>query len=173
MRLQLNNPSFLDPMYELVALIPENFLPAKKVLLRYDPEQGSPRIYVPSPDHRLRESPGNLTCPQFPPFSGPTRQPDTHLNPFLVILSGESLFRTYFDFPSPPPLPNDVLELMKATIELVDLIYWKSGKTRMQKAGIVQKKEALALAARIKKGYDLLFGEGGLSASLLCFFFLH
>ena len=157
-------------MYELVALFPENFLPAKKVLLRYDPEQGSPRIYVPSPDHRLRESPGDLTCPQLPPFSGPTRQPDAQLNPFLVILSTESLFRIYLDSTSPQLLPNDVLELMKATIELVDLIYWKPGKKRRRKPGLMEKKEALALEARIKKGYALLFGDGGLSASLLCFF---
>jgi len=166
-RLQLSNPSFLDPKYELVVLVPED---AKNVLLHYDPAQGGPKIYVPSPDHRLRESPGDLTCPQFPSFSGPTRQPDAKLNPFLVILYAEIMFQSCFDFPLPKIFPNDVLELMKETIEVVDLIYWKPRKNRRRK--VQKSNKDLDLEARIEEGYALLFGHGGLSASLL-YFFLH
>ena len=165
MRLQLNNPSFLNPKYELVALRPEHFLPAPTVLLRYDLTQGSHKAYVPSPDRRLRESPGDLTCP---PFSGPSRQPDAQLNPFLVILDADKTFRRYFNSAPPrQPLPRDVLQLMKDTMELVDMICWKPGKIGRLGLGMKLRwgpdstQEDLDLQTRVQKGYTLLFGNGG------------
>jgi len=122
MRSQLNNPTFLDPQYELVALYPRHFLSDNTFLVLYDPTQGGSKIYVPSPDDRLGESPGDLTCTPFPPFSGPDRQPGSQLNPFLVILRAAISFG-YYD-PS-QPLPLDVLQLMKETTELSSLILWK------------------------------------------------
>jgi len=127
-RPQLDNPTFLDPQYELVALHPEHLLPVDTVLIRYDPAQRTHKTYVPSSDRRLRESPGDLTCAPFPPFSGPDRKPGFRLNPFLIILNAANLFCQYYRLGSPsplPPLPDDVLELMKQTTELSDLIYWK------------------------------------------------
>ena len=96
------------------------------MLICYDPERLSHKTYVPSPDRRLRESPGDLTCAPFPSFSGPVRQPGAELNPFSVAINAEIKFRRY-DRLDPPshPLPDDVLELMKQTEELVELIYWE------------------------------------------------
>ena len=127
---QLNNPTFLDPLYELVALHPEHFLPTPAALTCYDPPQPTYKMYVPSPDRRLRESPGDIICAPFPPFSGPDRQPGLRLNPFLVILNAANVFHWYHQLESPskrglPPLPDDVMELMKQTTELSELIYWE------------------------------------------------
>lgn len=48
----------------------------------------------------------------------------TNLNIFLVILNADIKFRRYFQMVGMAPLPNDVLALMKSTMELVDLLYW-------------------------------------------------
>jgi hypothetical protein len=51
------------------------------------------------------------------------------MNVFLVIINAEIKFRHYFklvcEHPPSTSLPMDVLDLMRRTIELVDLIYWK------------------------------------------------
>ncbi|KAF8957602.1 hypothetical protein BDZ97DRAFT_1924481 [Flammula alnicola] len=125
-RLDFSNPSFLNPRYELVVLHPEHFLPVGSVLTCYDPAQIGHKTYVPSPYRRLRESPGDLARPPFPPFSGPNRRPGAELNPFLVIINAEIKFRRYHRLQPPSQsLPEDVLELIKQTEELVELIYWE------------------------------------------------
>ena len=172
MKPQLNNPTFLDPQYELVALHPERFLPAKSVLARYNPaRQATHQTYVPSPDRRLRESPGDLTCAPFPPFSGPDRQPGSRLNPFLVILNARALFVCYFNSPSPrQPLPIDVLELMNETAELADLIYWEPGVVHRRSVNLEEYlNKDLDLEARDEEMIALLTSLGGHSASLLRF----
>ncbi|KAF9485947.1 hypothetical protein BDN70DRAFT_870425 [Pholiota conissans] len=121
-----SNPTFKNPKYQLVALHPEHFLPGGSVFTWYDPVRGTYKTYRPSPDRRLRESPGDLTMPSFAPFSGPTREELFHLNPLLVILNAEIKFRRYLLLPPPAqPLPEDVLDLITETGKLVDLIYWE------------------------------------------------
>ena len=129
MRLQLNNPSFLDPTFEFVTLLPERFLPFPVSLGRYDFATGSRTSYIPSPDRRLRKLPGHDTCPPFPPFSGPSREPGARLNPFLVVLNADIVMRQYRHRgiqrpPEQAPLPEDVEKLIKKTREVVELIYW-------------------------------------------------
>jgi hypothetical protein len=185
----------LDPKYELVALHPEHLLPVDTVLILYDPAQRTHKTYVPSPDRRLRESPGDLTCAPFPPFSGPDRQPGFRLNPFMVILNAANLFCQYYSLGSPsplPPLPDDVLELMKQTTELSDLIYWKpeiepgsyaenielscptsrkmdGAKTgRMRDSDWSRRYKEADLKTRVEMGQALFFGGASL-VTLLCF----
>jgi len=173
MKPQLNNPTFLDPKYELVALHPERLLPAKSVLVRYDPARpATHQTYVPSPDRRLCESPGDLTCAPFPPFSGPEdRQPGSRLNLFLVILNATASFMSYFNSPSPrQPLPIDVLKLMSETVELVDLIYWKPGVVHRPSVNLEEYlNKDLDLEARSEERIAFLTAFGGHSASLLRF----
>jgi hypothetical protein len=48
------------------------------------------------------------------------------LNPFLVVLNAEIKFRQYLRLPQAQALlPADVMDLIRKTIELVDLIYWE------------------------------------------------
>jgi hypothetical protein len=123
---QFNNPSLSNPQYELVVLHPEHFLPGGNVLILYDPEQLSHKAYVPSPDRRLREFPGDLSCARFPSFSGPDRPPGLALKPLSVVINADIRFRRYRRLAPPSqPLPDDVLELMKQTEKLVELIYWE------------------------------------------------
>ncbi|KAF8817287.1 hypothetical protein BYT27DRAFT_7153441 [Phlegmacium glaucopus] len=128
--LDFQDPAIANPQYELVALRAEHMLPDGKVLVAYSRGANglvSHKTYVPGPDHTLRESPGNLTDPRFPPFSfGYHRHPAANLNPFLVILNAEIKFRRYLRQQRPPPLPllTDVMTLIHLTLELVKLIYW-------------------------------------------------
>jgi hypothetical protein len=95
----------------------------------YDPDQGSHKQYVVAPDRTLRES-EDLNSPRLPTFRHTSRRrPFARLNVFLVILNAEIKFRRYFEMirssPPPTPLPADVLDVMRSTIILVDLIYWR------------------------------------------------
>jgi hypothetical protein len=51
-----------------------------------------------------------------------------NMNVFLVVLNAGIKFERYFKMiqlhPPAIPLPDDVLTLMKRTMQLVDLIYW-------------------------------------------------
>ncbi|KDR71451.1 hypothetical protein GALMADRAFT_143724 [Galerina marginata CBS 339.88] len=130
--LDLELPAFLRPQYELVALRPEHMLPDGKVFVAYNRDASSNRVvshklYVPGEDHTLRERPGSLTCPRFPPFHFDYSRAKGPLNPLLVILNAEIKFRRYLRQTQPPPLPlpDDVMKLINLTIELVNLIYWK------------------------------------------------
>jgi hypothetical protein len=82
-----------------VALRPEHMLPDGKVLVAYSRDANglvvSHKTYVPGPYHTLRESPGDLTCSRFPPFSFDYLRTRGHLNPFLVILNAQIKFRRY------------------------------------------------------------------------------
>ncbi|KAF8806814.1 hypothetical protein BYT27DRAFT_7338816 [Phlegmacium glaucopus] len=128
--LDFQDSAIANPQYEFVALRAEHMLPDGKVLVAYSRDANglvSHKTYVPGPDHTLRESPGNLTDPRFPPFSfGYHRHTAANLNPFLVILNAEIKFRRYLRQQRPPPLPlpADVMTLIHLTIELVKLIYW-------------------------------------------------
>ena len=122
-------PPVSNAQYELVALHPEHLLPAGNVLTIYDHASGqvSRKTYVAAPDRTLRESPGtDDTFPRFPPFSlDSNRRVAQLLNPFLVVLNAEIKFRRYLRMSQAPLPPADVMELIKKTIELVDLIYWQ------------------------------------------------
>lgn len=127
---QFGAPAFVNPQYELVALRPKHLLPNGKVLVTYSRDANglvSLKTYVAAEDHTLRESPGKLSCPRFPPFSFDYhRRNYANLNPFLVILNAEIKFRRYFRQQQPPPLPlpADPMTLIQLTTELVKLIYW-------------------------------------------------
>ncbi|KAF9512297.1 hypothetical protein BS47DRAFT_1394419 [Hydnum rufescens UP504] len=119
---------FTNPEYELVTLHPEHFLPNGSLLTLYDLATTTPKHYIPTLDRRLRESSDPMSAP-FPRFHHSNPHPHSFpLNVFLVVLNAEIKFRRYFTMiaASPPPvsLPNDVLELMHHTNELVDLLYW-------------------------------------------------
>jgi hypothetical protein len=78
-----------------------------------------------------------------PPFhhSFQDRNAATSLNIFLVILNADIKFRRYFEMvavdPPKAPLPNDVLALMKRTMELVDLLYWKPAPSKSTEQVVV------------------------------------
>jgi hypothetical protein len=126
---QFSIPSFTNPEYELVALHPKHFLPLG-VLTVHDPATKTNKNYFAARDQCLRESP-EPDSPRFPAFhhKSENRPKLKRLNVFLVILNAGTKFRRYFEIVrlSPPatPLPDDVLTLMRRTIELIDLIYWK------------------------------------------------
>ncbi|KAF8799475.1 hypothetical protein BYT27DRAFT_7217715 [Phlegmacium glaucopus] len=128
-QLHLGHPVLMDPQFELVALHPEHFLPGGAFLTIFNRDAGTYKTYVPSVDRRLCETPGDVSCPTPPPFSGPQRNHFSRLNPFFVILNAEIKFRRYYrqaEVECPPiPLPDDILELMKLTTEVVELIYWE------------------------------------------------
>jgi hypothetical protein len=90
----------------------------------------NPTLYVSAGD-RLRESPGEPDSPLLPTFhhSPGSRRELDRLNIFLVILNAEIKFHRYLSMvdqdPSPTPLPADVINLMRRTLELVHLLYWK------------------------------------------------
>ncbi|KDR77749.1 hypothetical protein GALMADRAFT_155529 [Galerina marginata CBS 339.88] len=123
-------PAFSNPQYELVALRPKHLLPNGKVLITYSRDSDglvALKTYVPGEDHTLRESPGTLSSPRFPPFSFDHPRPNyANPNPFLVILNAEIKFRRYLRQQQPPPLPlsADIMTLIHLTTELVELIYW-------------------------------------------------
>ncbi|KAF9512295.1 hypothetical protein BS47DRAFT_1372848 [Hydnum rufescens UP504] len=119
---------FTNPEYELVALHPEHFLPNGSLLTVYDPATATPKHYVPACDRCLRESCDPRSAP-FPPFHHSMTRPCAfRSNVFLIILNAEIKFHRYFkmieEHPPPTPLPDDVLDLMHRTIELVNLLYW-------------------------------------------------
>ncbi|TFK71216.1 hypothetical protein BDN72DRAFT_475337 [Pluteus cervinus] len=142
--LNFSHPFFTHPKYELVALHPEHLLPNGRLSV-FD-EQGVFKTYIPGEDRTLREHPAgdrflSFTHPRQPrsppadivPSVGPTSSDSDELdsgfplNPFLVILNAEVKFRRYKMHPVPPriALPQDVLQLMQKTIDLVDLLYWE------------------------------------------------
>jgi hypothetical protein len=87
-------------------------------------------LYVSARDRRLRKSPGEPDCPPLPTFLAPEgRSEHNRLNIFLVVLNAEIKFYRYFRIISqdPPttPLPDDILNVMRLTLELVELLYWK------------------------------------------------
>ncbi|KAF8645810.1 hypothetical protein AX16_007565 [Volvariella volvacea WC 439] len=127
-----NADCFSNPTYELVVLHPEHFLPAGRQLTIYSTQTLSHKSYVVATDRkdrRLREYPGDSSCPPLPPFTfNYTRDNQTAPNPFLIILNAEIKFRRYRRQlavnPPKDPLPPHVLQLIDRTIELVELIYW-------------------------------------------------
>ena len=126
--LQFSCAAFLNPEYELVVLHPEHLLPGNSIGF-VDPVTKTNTRYVIATDHRLRKS-RDPKSSSFPAFRHPGRgDPSKNVNVFLVVLNAEISFRYYFEMlkTTPPaiPLPDDVLELMHRTCELVDLLYWK------------------------------------------------
>jgi len=110
-----------------VALHPEHFLPRGSMLTVYDPSTEIYKHYVAARDRRLRESP-DPSSPRLPSFHhvSEDRDPVDRLNVFLVVINAEIKFRRYFEMVQPtPPLPADVINLMRRTMDLVDLLYWK------------------------------------------------
>ncbi|KAF8153398.1 hypothetical protein B0H34DRAFT_861504 [Crassisporium funariophilum] len=116
--LDFEAPVFVNPQYELVALRPKHLLPNGKVLVTYSRDADGLvllKTYVPGEDHTLRESPGNLSCPRFPPFSFDYhRRNYANLNPFLVILNAEmpntpaaQIFLNTSPILAPEPQPSD------------------------------------------------------------------
>lgn len=114
-----------------MVLRPDHFLPDQSVLTIYDRAASghvSTKTYMIGLDHTLRQLPGHdaNTCERIPPFSFDySRSRDFPPNPFLVILNAEIKFRRYLrELPTPTVLPDDVMELIRKTIRLVELIYW-------------------------------------------------
>ncbi len=117
-----------NPEFEFVALHPEHYLPGSSTLTICDPDPTvyNSKQYVVAEDRRLRES-RNPSSPRLPPFRHDfnSREIDLQLNVFLVVINAEIKFRRYFRMPAPStPLPADVLDLMRRTMELVELLYW-------------------------------------------------
>jgi len=128
--------TFLDPEFEFVVLHPDHFLPDGSPLAVYDFTTQTAKSYVIASDQRLRES-RDPNSPCLPPFhhSFEDRNAATSLNIFLVILNADIKLRCYFEmFAMAPmaPLPDDVLALMKCTMELVDLLYWTPAPSKLR-----------------------------------------
>ncbi|KAF8798751.1 hypothetical protein BYT27DRAFT_7246269 [Phlegmacium glaucopus] len=115
--------------YELVVLHPEHLLPNSNDLSVFHRDSNGnldKKSYVVGDDRILREFPGVQSSPRFPSFSPPHRAtPLLPLNPFLVIINAEIKFRRYLRQAQSKSLPDDVMELINKTVELVDLIFWK------------------------------------------------
>ncbi len=97
------------------------------MLTVYDPITASYKHYVAATDRCLRES-SDPSSPRLPPFHhvSEDRDPVCRLNVFLVVINAEIKFRRYFEMEPPTtPLPADVINLMRRTMGLVDLLYWK------------------------------------------------
>lgn len=126
--LQFDSPSFTNPEYELVALHPEHFLPYGNILSVFHSADSTPTNYVSARDQRLRMS-SSPNSP-LPAFHDITERSSTmeRLNIFLVILNAEIKFHWYLHMISQTlqkkPLPADVFNLMKLTVELVHQLYW-------------------------------------------------
>ncbi|RDB28945.1 hypothetical protein Hypma_016031 [Hypsizygus marmoreus] len=132
---QLSSPHFTDPLLELVALHPHHFLPLGSPLTVYDPTSGTLKNYFAAEDHCLRESP-EVHSPRLPPFRHAGRSDELiSANVFFIVLNADIKFRRYFrmiqqDPPLAGPLPDDVLALMRRTMYLVDLLYWRPVPTK-------------------------------------------
>jgi hypothetical protein len=110
-----------------VALHPEHFLPRGSILTVYDPSTAIYKHYVAATDRHLRESP-DTSSPRLPAFHhvSEDRDPVDRLNVFLVVINAEIKFHRYFEMVQPTtPLPADVINLMRRTMHLVDLLYWQ------------------------------------------------
>ncbi|RDB27894.1 hypothetical protein Hypma_002215 [Hypsizygus marmoreus] len=120
-----SSPYIRDPMLELVALHPHHFLPLGSALTIYDPASCTLKNYFAAEDNCLRESP-KAHSPRLPPFRHTgLRHPLGYPNVFLIALNAEIKFRRYFRrTQQSSPLPDDVVALMRRTMDLVDLIYW-------------------------------------------------
>lgn len=98
------------------------------MLTVYDPSTTTYKHYVVASDRYLRESP-HPSSPRFPAFHHVSEDRESQyerLNVFLVIINAEIKFHRYFAMPQPTtPLPADVINLMRRTIHLVDLLYWQ------------------------------------------------
>ena len=155
---QFDSSCFTDPEYALVAIHPEHFLPYDNVLPVFHPATPTtPTMYVTASDRRLRESPGELDSPRLPSFRhvAGSRLTSDYVNIFLVILNAEIKFHRYLhmieqNLPT-TPLPDDVLDLMRLTVELVDLLYWKPMPT---KGSIGEAEFARIMKYRGKEGMD-------------------
>ena len=129
---QFRTQGFTNPSYELVALYPEHFLPHGSVLpvhsVNPDPTLVTQlTLYTLAGDRRLRESRNGGRLPN---FHAPERQNHhERVNVFLVILNAEIKFHRYLQTINQRTprrsLPNDVLDLLHLTVQLVDLLYWK------------------------------------------------
>ncbi len=125
---QFKTKGFVDPEYELIALHPEHFLPPGNVLVVYSTTFDI-KTYVVARDRVLRES-SEPSSPRFPPFRHVTqsRNDFNRLNVFLVALNADIKFRRYFYMtrhnPPTTPLPNNLVDVMNRTIELMKLLYW-------------------------------------------------
>lgn len=113
-----------------MVLHPEHLIPENQTLTVYGPGRKNPKHYVVAQDRHLRES-LDLTSPSLPPFrpdQGRRSELD-RVNIFLVLLNAEMKFQRYFEMAPPSArlgaLPDDVLLLMRRTIELVRLLYWE------------------------------------------------
>ena len=152
---QFSLPDYINPEYELVAMHPEHSLPLGSVLPIYsDPTASTDRTYVPAQDRFLRESP-ETSSPRLPAFrhTSENRHKRNHLNVFLVAMNAEIKFRRYLekirlDLPL-TPLPDDILQLMHRTQELIELIYWEA-KPTMGSQGEVIMAEAMAQRQRYR-----------------------
>ena len=79
--------------------------------------------YVISEDGALRENTNNDSA-RLPAFTSYQRQKPEHmLNPLLVIINAEIVFRRFQR--NPHPLCDDYQELIQLTITLVDKIYYQ------------------------------------------------
>ena len=96
------------------------------MLTVYDPTNTTYKHYVAAADRCLRESP-DPSSPRLPPFRhvSDDRRPVLRLNDFLAVINAEIKIRRYFEMAQPTtPLPADVINLMRRTMTLVDLLYW-------------------------------------------------
>ena len=97
------------------------------MLTVYDTSTATYKHYVTATDRCLRESP-DPSSPRLPPFhhASEDRSQPERLNVFLVIINAEIKFRRYFEmiqlYPPTTPLPTYVIDLMRLTMELVELL---------------------------------------------------
>ncbi|TEB33676.1 hypothetical protein FA13DRAFT_1812305 [Coprinellus micaceus] len=125
-----SSPPFSNAQYEMVVLYPCHFLPDGAGLLIHEvhPDKSLrfvPRVYVKGHDGALRES-HESDAPRLPPFSStPRRELQHNLNPFLVVLNAEMVFRRFNRTPALlVSLCPEYQELINLTTELADCLYY-------------------------------------------------
>ncbi|KDR79727.1 hypothetical protein GALMADRAFT_136343 [Galerina marginata CBS 339.88] len=130
-----SHPCISDPKFELVAMHPHHFLPPGTQLSIFDPKEMVYESYVAAKDGHIRTSVDSWS-PRLPCFE---RNDKNRLsggdlimqaNVFFVILGADIKFRRYFKWADANPasvqrLPEDVVALMRRTMELAALLYQK------------------------------------------------
>ncbi|KAM6495239.1 hypothetical protein JOM56_009862 [Amanita muscaria] len=152
--LDFSDASFTNPEYELVVLHPEHFLPGGGIFTVYDRANNGHKNYVVSNDRRLRES-IDYNSPRLPSFSHDAQHRKSNpsrVNVFLVAINADIKFRRYFRMAEQlPPLPPDVIELMRRVTYLIDLIYWEPVPTKGSKGEVIYNARGIAQVLKRKK----------------------
>ncbi|KDR79726.1 hypothetical protein GALMADRAFT_136342 [Galerina marginata CBS 339.88] len=132
-KIDYSHPGVSDPEFQLVAMHPHHFLPRGCQLSIFDPKTQTYTTYVAATDGHIRESVDSWS-PRLPCFerndkNRPSKKYSLmQANVFFVVLGADIKFRRYFKWADANPaseqqLPEDVVTLMRRTMELAALLY--------------------------------------------------